>query len=222
MVRVKICGITRPDDATGAVELGVDLIGLNFWPPSKRYVEPGRARELADAVRGQVETVGVFVDAEPDAIREIVETIGLDWVQLHGTESAEVVTDLTGLRIIQAFGIRDAASVDAVAAHLTRCRDLGGEPDVVLFDTHAAGQPGGTGRAFRWDLLQGRDWPHPVLLAGGLNPDNVVEAVRTVRPWGVDVAGGVESAPGLKDVEKMAAFVRAARSKNNTPKGVDA
>ena len=201
-VKVKICGITRIEDAIAAAEAGADMIGLNFWPGTPRCVSIGRACEIADAVRGGVEIVALFVDAPADEVIETAAGLGAQTVQLHGSETVAFARDLEGLRVIKAFHI---GSEDDLA-------QLAGFPAYAcLLDARVAGMRGGTGRTIDWELARKAAAAGRVLLAGGLTPDNVAEAVRTVRPWGVDTASGVETAPGEKDAEKVRLFVERAK-----------
>lgn len=185
-----------------------DLIGLNLWPGSKRHVDVARARELAVAARAAspaIEIVGVFVDADEAAIVDAVATIGLDLVQLHGREPATLITALItrGLIVWRAIAMASAADVAALAGHGAHA---------YLLDTPSAGH-GGSGRTFDWRLAAAAVAAgHRVILAGGLGPDNVADAIDQVRPWAVDVASGVESAPGHKDPDRVTRFVAAARS----------
>ncbi len=211
MVRVKICGITRPQDAIAAADAGVDAIGLVF-AKSPRQITPARAREIVAVLPPFIATVGVFVNARPATIRRIAEVLGLTAVQLHGDESVANIEQLSPLRIIKALRVRDRSFVDDIA----RVRDLG--VAAVLLDAFSPTARGGSGRRFDWDLVnQARragalnDTP-PLILAGGLNPLNVKSAIRTVRPWGVDVSGGVESSPGTKSTELIERFIANVKS----------
>lgn len=199
---VKICGVTRAEDASAALFAGASAIGLNFVPSSRRYVDPSRARAIADAVRGKLEIVGVVADPDPSALAEIQSEVGLDWIQLHGDERAELVQSLP--RAFKAVGIATATDVE-------RALTFPGER--LLVDAKQEGTLGGTGLRFDWMLVQAAAGSRRLIVAGGLTPENVAEAVRVVQPWGVDVASGVElpGQPGRKDAEKMARFVRAAR-----------
>ncbi len=203
-VRVKICGITRGEDALEAARLGADAVGLVFYPPSPRGVDPERARAAVAGLPAFVTRVGVFVDPEPEAVRAAVAAAALDLLQFQGREPPE---------LCRAFGrpymkaLRAAPGTD-LAAEARRY----GDACAILVDTHRPGVPGGTGEAFDWSLLPpGLGRPpagRPLVLAGGLHPGNVAEAVRRVRPWAVDVSSGVEAAPGIKDAALMAAFMR--------------
>ena len=207
MTKIKICGVTRVDDATAAVRAGADFIGINFWPSSKRFVEPARGGELVRAVRdaGPAQIVGVFVDARVEDIASIAERVGLDIVQLHGDESREDVAALSTTRPVwKAIAVRGEADLDGLdhwPAH------------AILLDTPTPGR-GGSGVTFDWSLARTareRFPSTPLVLAGGLTPDNVARAVADVAPFAVDVASGVEAAPGEKDVTRVTAFVAAVR-----------
>jgi phosphoribosylanthranilate isomerase len=208
MTRVKICGLTNPEDALVAAEAGADLLGFIFYPPSPRSVTPERAGWVVEAVQRAslaVRFVGVFVDEEPGTVRQIAARCDLDYAQLHGTEPPEMVATLMdeGLSIIKAFRVRDGTSL----AEIERYRAT-----AYLLDTYVPGQPGGTGHTFDWELAVPARRHGPVVLAGGLTPDNVAQAVRMVHPWGVDVASGVEAAPGCKDHDRLRRFITAAKT----------
>jgi phosphoribosylanthranilate isomerase len=210
MVRVKICGVTTPVDAQFAAESGADAVGLNFYAQSPRYVEPAAAGELIRSLGPFTAPVGVFVGLPLRQVCAIAYQLGLRSVQTY----SEVVPneDTFPFAHIPAFRVRDAATLEAIRQFVDTSRSLGRAPAAVLVDAYVAGQMGGTGHRPPWDLLAGFDPGVPLILAGGLTPDNVTEAVRLVRPWGVDVASGVESAPGRKDPGKVRAFVENARS----------
>ncbi len=203
-VRVKICGITRAEDARAAALAGADAVGLVFYPPSPRAVDLERAQAAVAGLPAFVARVGVFVDPEPEAVRAAVAAAALDLLQFQGREPPE---------LCRAFGrpylkaLRAAPGTD-LAAEARRYSDA----CAILVDTHRPGVPGGTGEAFDWSLIPpslGRPpGARPLVLAGGLHPGNVAEAVRRVRPWAVDVSSGVEAAPGIKDAALVAAFVR--------------
>jgi phosphoribosylanthranilate isomerase len=207
MTRVKICGITNALDGTIAAEAGADLLGFIFYPPSPRSVTPEVARRVvAEARRASpdVRAVGVFVDEDPQTMRHIAARCDLDVVQLHGREPPEVVEMLfeDGLDVFKAFRVRDTAFLAAMERY---------RPTAYLLDAYVPNRPGGTGQTFDWALALTAQSRGPILLAGGLTPDNVSQAVRTVRPWGVDTASGVESTPGKKDHRKVQRFVAAAK-----------
>ena len=202
MTRIKVCGLTRVEDALAAVELGVDTLGLNFWPGTKRCVSIARAREIVTAVSRRAELVAVFVDADESTIRETLAETGLTWAQLLGDEPPSLVEALLP-NAYNALGVRD----DSVRA---RAATYPGEH--ILLDAAVPGaMPGGTGQTFDWALATAIARTRKLTLAGGLHPDNVAEAVRVVAPYRVDVASGVESAPGIKDPSRMRAFIDAVR-----------
>jgi phosphoribosylanthranilate isomerase len=203
-VSIKICGVTRAADARLAVELGAGLVGINFWPGSKRFVGAETAASIAAEARaaGEVEIVGVFVDPTDAEIAAARGAAGLDWIQLHGSEAPERVAAL-GPRAFKAVPVSTAADVEAA---------ITAPGELVLLDARVPGR-GGAGVSFDWSLAapmaaSGRRW----FLAGGLDPDNVAAAITACRPTGVDVASGVESAPGLKSPDKLRAFIEAARA----------
>jgi phosphoribosylanthranilate isomerase len=200
MVRVKICGITRLEDALAAARAGADALGFNFWPKSKRYVDPRTAAEIIALLPPFVATVGVFVDPTREEAVQAAERSGVQWLQLHGDESPELCASLP-LPVLKAIRVRHRASLDLLDAY-----DVAG----FLLDTDTPGY-GGSGATFDWALAAEAALRAPIVLAGGLRPENVADAVRQVSPWAVDVASGVESAPGVKDHEKTARFIREAK-----------
>jgi phosphoribosylanthranilate isomerase len=200
-VRVKICGVTRLEDALLAVRLGADALGFNFWPRSKRYLSPSAAREIVRRLPPLVTSVGVFVDPSRDEVLRAVEASGVQVAQLHGDEPPALCAALP-LPVLKALRVRDAASLEAVGAY----DGVAG----ILLDTATPGY-GGSGATFDWALAAPAAAARPLVLAGGLDPGNVAEAVRLVRPFAVDVASGVESAPGIKDQELMRRFIEAAK-----------
>jgi phosphoribosylanthranilate isomerase len=210
-VRVKICGVTCVGDAMACAEAGADWIGLNFHPASPRSVEIARAAEIIAALPASTEPVGVFVDQPPEAVALLAERLGLGIVQLHGQEPVDDLKVLGHLRIIRAFRIERAAGWAEMTHYLDRAKALGRLPDAVLIDAYIPGLPGGTGATIDEDVLDCVPPLSRLILAGGLNPANVAERVARVRPWMVDVASGVESAPGRKDLARVAAFIAAAR-----------
>lgn len=200
MIRVKICGITTVEDARVAADLGATAIGMVMWPHSPRYVEVDRARAIIAALPPLVTAVGVFVD-QADA-RHIADAVGLHAVQFHGDEPANVYRDWP-LPVIKAIAVRDRAALDAAAAVPLRA--------AVLLDAHDPDRRGGTGKRIDWAIAAEIAARRPVILSGGLNDRNVVEAIETVRPAAIDVSSGVESAPGQKDPAKLRAFFDALR-----------
>lgn len=203
-VRIKVCGITRVEDALAAVEAGADALGFMFYPPSKRNISAAAARSIIASLPPFVSRVGVFVDATEKQIRDTATEAGIDTVQLHGSETPEFCRRLHPYSVIKAFRVRGPESLE----ELTRYSDV-----PWLLDSFSTGALGGTGKTFDWDLAAsavkrgGR-----VILAGGLSSSNVAEAIRAVRPWAVDVSSGVESTPGRKDPALVSDFVRAVRS----------
>jgi len=196
--RVKICGITRPEDGREAARLGADAIGLVFYPPSPRAVTPERAAAIVRELPPFVTTVGLFVNADAETIAAAVATAGLDLLQFHGDESP---ADCVGHGRPWIKALRMAPGLDVAAA----ARRYAGARGILL-DAYRPGMPGGTGETFDWERIPA-DLDLPLILAGGLDPANVGEAVRRVRPWAVDVSGGVEAQKGIKDATKMAAFI---------------
>jgi phosphoribosylanthranilate isomerase len=206
-MRVKFCGITDIDDAAEAAQLGAWAIGMIHWEPSVRNVDPGVAAEIAAAFRRKAEIVGVFVNPTLAEVTRAVENEQLSMVQLNGEEGASFCAEVgrrTGVKVIKAIHVASAADVHAGEAYRW--------VDYHLFDRKAKDLPGGTGEAFDWELLRNHRSEVPGILAGGLKPENVAEAVEIVRPYAVDVASGVEAEPGRKDHGKMRAFFEAANS----------
>lgn len=203
-VRVKICGVTNVEDARLAIQAGADLIGLNFYPPSPRYVTEQTAHEIRAAIPQTVWCVGVFVNAEREWVNALARQLTLDAVQFHGDETS---ADLSGWsqKTIKAFRVRPEQPLPAL-------RDF--PADYLLLDTYRSGRYGGTGQTFAWEQvgLLSAAQRQRIILAGGLHPDNVAAAVRSVQPWAVDVASGVEHEPGKKDSEKMKAFIHHAKT----------
>lgn len=196
--RVKICGITRPQDAIAAAQAGADAIGLVFYPASPRAVDIDQAREIVTALPPFVTTVGLFVDAEEATIRQVLAALPLDMLQFHGDESPGACRHYAR-PYIKALRMREEADVLGAAREY---HDAAG----LLLDTYQAGVPGGTGDSFDWRRVPAH-LTTPVVLAGGLTPENVAEAVITARPYGVDVSGGVESQKGIKDAYKIRSFI---------------
>ncbi len=201
--RVKICGITRVEDGLAAARAGADAIGLVFYARSPRAVSAAQARTIVRALPPFVTTVGLFVDAAAEDVRHVLQTVPLDLLQFHGDESPEQCR-IYGRPYLKALRMREGVDVAAAARTYSDAAGL-------LVDTYVEGVAGGTGLAFDWSRLP-HDLARPVILAGGLTPDNVAAAVAQVRPWAVDVSGGVEAAPGLKDAAKIEAFIRGVKS----------
>ena len=196
MILIKICGLTTLDDALQAAEAGATALGFNFWPGSKRYITPAAATAIISQLPAEVLKVGVFVDAAESEFSAIAAQTGLDIVQLHGHSGPS-----PSIRHWLAFSATDArvrATMESSGA------------EAFLIDTPAGAERGGTGRTFDWSLVQ--ELTGRIILAGGLGPDNVAQAIRLVRPWGVDACSRLESAPGRKNPMKVLEFIRAARS----------
>ncbi len=209
-MRVKICGITNEADGCLAARLGADAIGLNFWSGSRRHVEMQTAEYILRELPPFVDPVGVFVDLCFREVFEVLNRLGrVRTFQWYGQERE--LSDTYPFRHIAAFPVRDAQSLLAITRYLTTCRGLGRSPEAILVDAHVPGEHGGTGQKVPWELLGGFQPGVPLILAGGLTPENVAEAIRIVRPYAVDVASGVEHSPGVKDPEKMRRFIENAR-----------
>lgn len=207
MTRVKICGITTLDDALACADEGVDTLGINFWSGTKRRCDFDVAVRIAERLRDRVELVGVFVDAPLAEVRETLRLTGIPWAQLHGDESPNEVRELLP-NAYKAIGVKGADP-------LGETRRFPGEH--VLLDASVPGEmPGGTGARFDWNLAKAVATERKLTLAGGLSPENVAEAIRVVRPYRVDVASGTESAPGVKDLAKVRAFVASVRAADTT------
>jgi len=201
--KIKFCGITRLEDAELAAGLGAWAIGLIFWPRSPRRAAPDIAAEIAAAVKRRVEVVGVFVNATLDEVARTADAVGLTAVQLHGDEGPAFCAEAgrrTGCKVIKAVRVRSGEQIQALTSFHT---------DYHLLDSYIPGKPGGTGESFAWELARAHRSDVPLILSGGLRPENVADAIEVVRPFAVDVASGVESAPGIKDPDKLEAFVKA-------------
>jgi phosphoribosylanthranilate isomerase len=197
--RVKICGITRAEDALAAVAHGCDAIGLVFYEPSPRYVTPANAAAIAAKLPPFVSAVGLFVDAQPDYVRSVLAQAPLDLLQFHGDESPEYCRQF-GKPYLKAVRVSPETNLLQYAAAFPDAKAL-------LLDTYQQGVPGGTGKTFDWSLIPPL-FPKAIILAGGLDAGNVGEAIRRTTPYAVDVSGGVESEKGIKDADKIAAFMR--------------
>ncbi len=207
MTKIKICGIKTVTDALAVLDAGADLIGFNFYLKSPRYIDVGRCRDIMSVMRkyGHITYVGVFVNTSLAEIRATMETCGLNLAQLHGDETSEMLKSLNG-RAFKAFrGVPDAEHINGFARDSTPS---------LLIDASVKGSFGGTGVTADWNNAAELAKKYPLLLAGGLTPENVANAVRQVKPWGVDVASGVESGVGSKDANKMKAFVQAVRKES--------
>jgi len=203
-VRIKICGVRRAVDVSDCIAAGVDAIGFNCWALSPRYLAPEEAAPLVASLPASILAVGVFVKAAPDEVARVVQAAGFRAIQLHGDEDAELYGGIPA-EIIQVIRMKDAAALPTRAASRVVGR--------VLLDAHVDGY-GGAGKSFDWKLVAEakRRLQREVMVGGGLTADNVAEAIRIGQPWGVDVASGVESSPGVKDRLKLIAFVAAVRA----------
>ena len=204
MVKVKICGITSYEDARAAVEAGADALGFVFYDKSPRFINPVRAAGIISKLPPFIQTVGLFVNEETEQVNWTADYCGIDVVQLHGDETPEDCLELKR-RVIKAFRIQKIISIDP----LEKYQDY--QVSGYLLDAWSPDAYGGTGRTFNWELARAAKQYGPVILAGGLTPDNVAEAIRVVKPYGVDVSSGVEAAPGKKDAEMVREFIRAAK-----------
>lgn len=213
MVLAKICGLDAPDSVAMAMLEGAAMLGFNFYPPSPRYLTPARAGQLVSAVPSGVDRVGLFVDASDEEIGAVLDKAPLDLIQVQGSETADRVARIRSTfkrPVIKAIKVEGPADLDTAKA-------FDGVADWLLFDakapkTLANALPGGNGVSFDWRMLKGRRFKRPWLLAGGLNADNLATAVAESGAVAVDVSSGVESAPGVKDPQRIKAFLQAARS----------
>lgn len=201
-VRVKICGITRSEDVHAACAAGADALGFVFYPKSPRNLGIGQAAELVAQLPPFVQSVGLFVDAEPAFIESVLKAVPLDLLQFHGNESPEQCSAFNR-PYLKAVRMRPGTDLVKYCADFYDARAL-------LLDAFVPDTPGGTGERFDWGLIP-NCLPKPIVLSGGLNPGNVVLAVRSVQPWAVDVSSGVEASPGIKDAAKMASFIANAK-----------
>ena len=201
--RAKVCGITRIEDGLAAASFGVDAIGFVFYSSSPRYVAPAHARDIAVAIAPFVSTVGLFVDADVATVSNVLQTVRLDYLQFHGDESPEYCAQF-GVPFLKAIRVRPDADLLQYAVEFHAAK-------AILLDAFVEGTHGGTGQHFDWQLIP-RNLPLPVILSGGLGPQNVTDAIRLVRPWAVDVSSGVEIAKGVKDAGKIEQFMRGVRN----------
>jgi phosphoribosylanthranilate isomerase len=204
--KIKFCGLTSLQDAQRAVQAGAWAVGLNFWPGSPRRCEPADAAEIAAALKRRAEVVGVFVNAPLDEVTRTAEEVGLTMLQMHGDEGPAFCAEAarrTGCKVIKAVRVRSGADIQALSSFHT---------DYHLLDSYSRGIPGGSGETFAWEIARGHRGSTPMILSGGLNADNVAEAIAVVRPFAVDVASGVEHGPGRKDPDKLRAFAAAVAS----------
>jgi len=207
MTQVKICGLTNLEDAIAAAAAGADLLGFIFYPPSPRFVAAEDVQEIVSNVRWvfpAMRCVGVFVNQTPISVLQTAQQCRLDTVQLHGAEPPEAAVNLmeAGLNVFRVIRVHDANSLESGGQH---------PATAYLLDTYVPGQMGGTGQSFDWSLAKQFNGDRPVILAGGLTPENVAQAVQIAQPWGVDVSSGVEAEPGRKDHHKLREFVLKAK-----------
>jgi phosphoribosylanthranilate isomerase len=222
MFRIKICGITNVEDAVAAVDAGADAIGLNFYEKSPRCVSASQATRIAESVTDRAEIVGVVVNKDAKQLQQLLQQTRFPWIQLHGDEPPQIFHDLLKVEFLSDFPFQSIRArrlgeggTRAIALDLNACCLDGGGPSAVLIDAASSGAYGGTGCTVDWNsLVMHESWlgGFPILLAGGLTPDNVAEAIRIVRPAAVDVASGVELSPGKKDPHKVRDFVAAAKA----------
>lgn len=215
MTKIKICGIKTLKDAFAAIQAGADYLGFNFYPKSVRFIEKSACAEITSVLKRehpQIKLVGVFVNSSVEEIKDILQTCHLNLAQLHGDEPPEMLSAFNG----KAFKAIRLSSSESVAPSVFICESVTASVDkpAMLIDAAVKGVYGGSGVTADWTAAAQLAKKYPLLLAGGLTPENVADAVRQVKPWGVDVASGVESAPGEKDSGKMKAFVKAVQSES--------
>lgn len=198
-VRVKVCGITRSEDAKYAIQHGVDAIGFVFWAHSARYIDPVSAAQITATIPSFVTSVGVYVDPDATWVEETSRIAKLSLLQFHGSESPDFCNQFA-LPYIKAIRVKQDIDLLQYAEYYRSARGL-------LLDTYTAEMPGGTGHTFNWNLIP-RSLPLPLILSGGLNPDNIIAAIRQTKPWAVDVSSGVEVTKGIKDEKKIYAFMQ--------------
>lgn len=198
-VRVKVCGITRGEDAQAAIRYGADAVGFVFWPRSARYIDPAVAAKITASIPPFIVAVGVYVDPDVAWVEETIRVARLSLLQFHGDETPEFCNQFS-LPYIKAIRVKSDTDL---LQYAKRYRGASG----LLLDTYAAEMPGGTGHTFDWQLIPSQ-LPLPLILSGGLNPDNVVSAIRQTKPWAVDVSSGVEASKGIKDEKKIFAFMQ--------------
>jgi len=205
MVQIKICGITNLEDALACADAGANLLGFNFYSGSPRYIEPDAARKIIGQLPGAILTVGVFVDAgEPEEVARLADAAGVAAVQLHGNESPSYCRELDGRFVIKALRANEGFKPESAAEYKT---------DAVLLDAFDQSLRGGTGKTFDWSIARSTKTRVPkLILAGGLGPENVADAVASVQPYAVDACSSLESSPGRKDIARVRAFIKAVRA----------
>ena len=207
MIQTKICGLSTPESVTAAIENDADFVGLVFYPPSPRHVELETAKYLASFIPDHIEIVGLFVNPDNDLLAETLRNVPLTMIQLHGDEPPERVTEIKGkfnIPVMKALPIEKAEDLKAAKAYDQVA-------DWLLFDAKGENLPGGNGISFDWNILADYRGRLPWFLAGGLSPENIAEAIKIAKPPAVDVSSGVESAAGIKDVDKIQAFISAVK-----------
>lgn len=203
MVKIKICGITNKPDAIVAAGLGPDMMGFVFYNESKRYVEPRLVRDIANELPPFIAKVGVFVDMDKDEVLEIAQVCALDMLQFHGDETPDYCAGFKdSYKVIKAFRIKDSDSLKGINDY---------DVDFYMLDAYSEKSKGGTGARFDWKIVESFEFLKPVILSGGLTPDNVRDAIEKLFPYGVDVSSGVEASPGKKDADLMKKFVENVR-----------
>jgi len=211
MVKVKICGITNWTDARRAVEAGADFLGFNFYPPSPRYIAPAKARRIVRRLPGRISVVGVFVNAPEKKILSIARSVGLDYLQLHGEESPELISRLKRfVPVIKAVRVQKSFRPAQLAPYKRAA--------AILLDGFHPRRHGGTGRKFDWGVARRSRRSARIFLAGGLTPQNIADAIRAAVPYAVDVCSGVESRPGKKDPARVVSLIRAVRTADRRPR----
>lgn len=200
--KIKICGITNMEDAQAAADFGADALGFIFYKESKRYVDPQVVKSIISSLPPFITTVGVFVNQALDEISQIKKTTGIQVAQLHGDETSEFASSLS-IDVIKVIRVKDKSDLDKVAQYSAQA---------ILFDTYSDQEYGGTGESFDWEILNNLLSEKKIILSGGLNPENVLEAVQIVRPYAVDVSSGVEDTPGKKDHTKIKKFIGAIKN----------
>lgn len=201
MVKVKICGITDLNDALLASEMGADAVGFNFCRKSPRYIDPSQAKAIIEKLPPLIQAVGIFVDEfSPERVVKISQGVGINTVQLHGSESPSYIRKMSELRVIKALRVSDNFSVELMSEYSV---------STFLLDTYVPGQPGGTGQTFNWGIAIAAKKQGKIILAGGLTPANVHDAILTVQPFAVDICSGIEKSPGRKDPHKMEMLFKA-------------
>ncbi|MBI3653402.1 MAG: phosphoribosylanthranilate isomerase [Acidobacteria bacterium] len=206
-VKVKICGVRTYAEAQTALEGGADALGFNFWPKSVRFITPDQARKIIQRLPPFLSCVGVFVNADAQRINHIVEQTGIQIVQLHGDEAPEFCQQLHAAKIIKAFRVNEAFDVEVIKTF---------SASAFLLDAKVKGEYGGTGQRFDWQIAIEAKKFAPIILAGGINQENVAEALRLVRPFAIDVCSGVEAEPGRKDLPKLREFMKTVEQANRS------